>query len=126
MAKDEQPQATLAAAVRARRTQLGWSQRELAERSDVSEPSINVIENARQESYRGITLSRIGAALGWDHGELGKLMAEDGYSLPEPGQPRTGDGRDRPNLAALHGKLDQLSEKDRAIVEDMIDRLLDE
>lgn len=44
---------------------LGLTQEELAEAAGVSLSTVNLIENAKQEGYRGLTLSAISRALGW-------------------------------------------------------------
>ncbi len=134
----------LAAVVRRRRTRLMISQRELADRSGVSLPSIGVIENARQDRYQTLTLRRLGSALGWTDGELARFMTDDDYELPDPGparmlppmppyptepddDPATPAAKKPPlELAALSGKLAELSDEDRELIESMIDRMLDE
>ncbi len=69
--------ASLGARVRKRRKELGWSQRELAERSQLQLSYIGGIETGGR-NVGAINLARLATALGYD--DVGQLM--DGLSLP--------------------------------------------
>lgn len=83
----DEPWKRLAKAVRRRRDGLGLTQVQLANKADVSEPTIRTLERGEKESYRRPTLRAVELALDWMPGSVDAVL--DGGE-PKPawtGQP---------------------------------------
>lgn len=80
--------AAVSKAINERVTELGWKQRELAERSHVSQAIVREIQHHTVERQRSArTLEAISLALGWHPGHLAAVL--HGRKPLAPGQ--TGD-----------------------------------
>jgi hypothetical protein len=100
--------AAVARAVSDRVRELGWRQRELAERSRVSVAVVREIQRHTVERRRSRTLEALSVALGWDPGYL------DGVLI---GHARR-DGRPiAPDDAAVWSRLDSVDQRLDEIVE---------
>lgn len=73
----------LAKEVLARRLGLGLKQTDLADLGGPSYLSVSLIERAAQGRYRGLTLSKLEAALGWKPGTVAAIL--DGSAGEDPG-----------------------------------------
>jgi len=112
----------VAAAVVARRTQLGMTQEELAAAAIVSPTTIRYVETAARSAYRALTMARVAAALDWPAsrfieilaGEPGDETEDDGY-----GQEVGDDWRDE-RIASLEAAVEALTVK----VDALYDRLI--
>ncbi len=106
--------------VRLRREELGLTQVEAAVKADVSPSTWRAIEKAGGDGdnrRRGLTMAAVAKALDWSMEELAaRTRGED----VQPQVPV------RPQIAALSGKLDRLTENDRRYVEELVDRFLGE
>lgn len=117
--------ARVAAAVLARRVQLGLTQEDAAERGGLSATTWRLLENRAQSSYRRLTLAGVERALGWAAGSIAALL--DGRDPTEAGHRRDGDGDgddDADAVVRLRGKVAQLSHDDARAIEALVDRLL--
>ncbi len=112
----------VADAVRSRRRELRLVGRDI-ENAGVSRTILSLIENGRQDRYETRLLVNLCRALQWAPDSIDRLL--------EGGQPvvaltsRNGTTETRAP-AALSGKLEQLSQSDRAYIEGLVDRLLGE
>jgi hypothetical protein len=59
--------------VRERREELGLSQADVYARGGPSTASMNLLENARQASYRPVTIRQVETALDWRHGSIARI-----------------------------------------------------
>ncbi|SDJ52636.1 hypothetical protein SAMN05192558_109156 [Actinokineospora alba] len=97
-------------AIKSRSRELGLRQRELAERSQVSQAIIREIENHTVERRRSTrTLEALSLALEWHPGHLAALLY--GRKPLTPGQ--TGDPTDTilSRLEAIQDRLDDISDR---------------
>lgn len=101
-----------------RRRELGLSQRDI-EKLDVgiSEATLYKIENAKQSSYAPRTLRMLCKTLEWT-----PSSASDVLHGGEPTQSKWRDYVEAPK--ALSGKLDQLTDLQRAKIEALVDEML--
>lgn len=67
----------LASAIEARRTELGWTQRDLSQRSGVSLTTISAIERRTRDQFQTTTLTSLDRALGWPLGHSGAMLRGD-------------------------------------------------
>jgi transcriptional regulator with XRE-family HTH domain len=109
--------------IRLRREALGLTQAEAAVAAGISATTWRAVE-AGNNSSRGLTNSAIARVLGWHPSSISDMVAGR-ISLGDiplaPAEPVV-----KTEIAALSGKLDKLSPKDRRYIEDLVDRLLDD
>ena len=92
--------AAVARAISDRVRELGWRQRELAERSHVSAAVVREIQRHTVERRRSPrTLGALSVALGWEPGHLDRVLK--GHAQQPGGQPAS-------DSAALWSRLDSL------------------
>ncbi|CRK61096.1 hypothetical protein [Alloactinosynnema sp. L-07] len=97
-------------AIKSRSRELGLRQRELAERSQVSQAIIREIENHTVERRRSTrTLEALSLALEWHPGHLAALL----YSRKPLAPGQTGDPTDTilSRLEAIQDRLDDISDR---------------
>ena len=98
-------------AINRRMSELGWKQRELVERSHVSQAIVREIQNHTVERRRSArTLEALSLALGWHPQHLEAVLY--GRKPLELGQ--TGDevaDEIRARLGAIEGRLDEITER---------------
>jgi hypothetical protein len=102
--------AAVAAAINERVAELGWRQRELAERSHVSLAIVREIQRHTVERRRSPrTLESLSIALGWNPRHLDGVLKGD--ELLMPGTPPK-DGRETTpiRLDAIEGRLDEITQ----------------
>jgi transcriptional regulator with XRE-family HTH domain len=93
---DPENWAAVARAISDRVRELGWRQRELAERSHVSAAVVREIQRHTVERRRSPrTLEALSVALGWDPDHLDKVL-----------KGQTPGSRTAPDVAALWSRLD--------------------
>jgi transcriptional regulator with XRE-family HTH domain len=78
---------TIGQALEARRTELGWTQRDLSHQSGVSLTTISAIERGARDNFQTVTLNALDRALGWPHGTLEAIQR--GEQPPERGSVST-------------------------------------
>lgn len=78
----------IAAAVRARRLELGLTQQGLAAEAGVSLTTVNLLEAGKQTSYRDLTLAAVARALGWPSTAFSADFKADEDGMGGPGDPR--------------------------------------
>lgn len=103
--------AAVASAINERVQELGWRQRELAERSNVSQAIVREIQHHVVERRRSPrTLESLSVTLGWHPQHLDAVL--HGRTPPEPDEPVT-DTRDTlwSRLDALEQRLAEISER---------------
>ncbi|WP_031468076.1 helix-turn-helix domain-containing protein [Sciscionella sediminilitoris] len=103
--------AAVARAIRARVDELGWRQRELAERSRVSQATVREIQHHTVERHRSDrTLESLSAALGWHPRHLlAVLRNENPPAVDDPGTDEATTLSAR--LDAMQIQLDQVVER---------------
>ncbi len=69
--------ANLAAQIEERRTELGWTQRDLSIKSGVSLTTISAIEREARTTFQTTTLTSLDRALGWPLGHSGAVLRGD-------------------------------------------------
>jgi hypothetical protein len=95
--------AAVASAISGRVRELGWRQRELAERSHVSVAVVREIQRHTVERRRNPrTLEALSAALGWEPERLHKVLR---------GHPQESGGHTAPDLAAVWSRLDSFDSR---------------
>jgi hypothetical protein len=103
--------AAVAKAINERVNELGWRQRELAERSRVSQAIVREIQHHTVERRRSTrTMEALSVALGWHPQHIDAVL--NGWRLPEPDEPVT-DRADPlwTRLDALEERLDEITER---------------
>ncbi|MGK4591655.1 helix-turn-helix domain-containing protein [Amycolatopsis sp. w19] len=102
--------AAVAKAISMRVNELGWRQRELAERSHVSQAIVRELQHHTVERRRSArTLEALSTTLGWHPQHL--LAVLQNRTLPHPDEPAD-DGHDLwPRLDALEQRLAELTER---------------
>ncbi|UUV32967.1 XRE family transcriptional regulator [Amycolatopsis roodepoortensis] len=102
--------AAVAKAISMRVNELGWRQRELAERSHVSQAIVRELQHHTVERRRSArTLEALSTTLGWHPQHL--LAVLQNRTPPHPDEP-TDDGHDLwPRLDALEQRLAELTER---------------
>lgn len=68
----------LARVIVARRLHLGWTQRDLIERSAVSKNVIQAMEGAEERSYRPMNKKAVEDILGWEQGSIDAVLTRSG------------------------------------------------
>jgi transcriptional regulator with XRE-family HTH domain len=110
---------TAGAALTRRMEELGLSQQELAQLAKVSTSTIRKLQRGTQPTYQRAKLAALSRALQWPADALARLLdgadpvgiqAVDAHAVP----------------AALSGKIARLSERDRRLVELIVDNMLGE
>jgi transcriptional regulator with XRE-family HTH domain len=100
---------------------LGFNQTRLAQASAVSVATIRKLQKGADQSYEAATLYRLADVLGWDPQEFVRRAS---------GEPSDADLLRRSNsgttYAPLSGKWERLTDADKAAVEAIVDRLLDD
>lgn len=103
--------AAVSKAINERVNELGWKQRELAERSHVSQAIVREIQHHTVERHRSArTLEALSLALGWHPGHLAAVL--HGRKPLAPGQ--TGnEGIDQitERLGAIEDQLHQITDR---------------
>jgi hypothetical protein len=101
----------VAKAINERVNELGWRQRELAERSRVSQAIVRELQHHTVERRRSTrTLESLSVTLGWHPQHLDAVL--HGRRPPEPNEPVT-DREDTlwSRLDALEQRLDEITER---------------
>ncbi len=102
--------AAVAKAINMRVSELGWRQRELAERSHVSQAIVRELQHHTMERRRSArTLEALSTTLGWHPQHL--LAVLQNRTPPHPDEPAD-DGHDLwPRLDALEQRMAELTER---------------
>lgn len=102
--------AAVAEAINERVTELGWRQRELAERSHVSPAIVREIQRQTAERRRSPrTLESLSIALGWEPQHLDAVLR--GRELPTPSEPVNGSRETTSSrLDAIEQRLSEITE----------------
>ncbi|WP_338597118.1 XRE family transcriptional regulator [Saccharopolyspora sp. SCSIO 74807] len=102
--------AAVAAAINERVNALGWRQRELADRSRVSQAIVREIQHHTVERRRSSrTLESLSTTLGWQPQHLDAVL--HGYTPPElPGEAERGDAM-WSRLEAVEQRLIEITER---------------
>ncbi|MEV7548490.1 XRE family transcriptional regulator [Amycolatopsis sp. NPDC089917] len=102
--------AAVAKAINMRVSELGWRQRELAERSHVSQAIVRELQHHTVERRRSArTLEALSTTLGWHPQHL--LAVLQNRTPPHPDEPAD-DGHDLwPRLDALEQRMAELTER---------------
>jgi hypothetical protein len=103
--------AAVAKAINLRVNELGWRQRELAERSHVSQAIVREIQHHTVERRRSArTLEALSLAMGWHPQHL--LAVLHGRTPPEPDEPVTPSGQTVwSRLDALEDRLAEIADR---------------
>jgi transcriptional regulator with XRE-family HTH domain len=102
--------AAVAEAINERVSELGWRQRELAERSHVSSAIIREIQRHTVERRRSTrTLESLSVALGWEPRHLDEVLM--GKRPSSAGKPAPGINESHPSrLGAIERRLDEITQ----------------
>jgi hypothetical protein len=102
--------AAVAEAINERVTELGWRQRELAERSHVSPAIVREIQRHTVERRRSPrTLESLSVTLGWEPQHLDTVLK--GLRPPTPGKPVTGSRETASSrLDTIERRLDEITQ----------------
>jgi hypothetical protein len=102
--------AAVAEAINERVAELGWRQRELAERSHVSPAIVREIQRHTVERHRSPrTLESLSITLGWEPEHLDAVLK--GRDLPMPGKAVNGSRETIPSrLGAIERRLDEIGQ----------------
>jgi transcriptional regulator with XRE-family HTH domain len=102
--------AAVAEAINERVTELGWRQRELAERSHVSSAIVREIQRHTIERRRSPrTLESLSVTLGWEPQHLDAVLK--GRRPPTPGKPVAGSRETTPSrLDTIERRLDEITQ----------------
>jgi transcriptional regulator with XRE-family HTH domain len=94
----------VANAIKERVNELGWRQRELAQRSHVSQAIVRELQHHTVERRRSArTLEALSVAMGWHPQHLAAVLR--GRTPPEPGDPISDNGR------TVSSRLDAIDER---------------
>lgn len=100
--------AAVARAITQRVSELGLRQRELAERSHVSQAIVRELQhNVVQRRRSARTLEALSLALDWHPEHLSAVLA--GRTPPESGEPRTSENDVPARLTAIEDQLRQIT-----------------
>ncbi len=99
----------VANAIKERVNELGWRQRELAQRSHVSQAIVRELQHHTVERRRSArTLEALSIALGWHPQHLVAVLHS--RTPPEPGEPISDNGRTvSSRLDAIDGRLSEIA-----------------
>ncbi len=111
--------AAVSKAINQRVNELGWRQRELAERSHVSQAIVREIQHHTVERRRSArTLEALSVAMGWHPQHI--LAVLHGRTPPEPDEPVTPSGQTVwSRLDALEDRLMEITERLDELKNDM-------
>jgi len=100
----------VANAIKERVNELGWRQRELAQRSHVSQAIVRELQHHTVERRRSArTLEALSVALGWHPQHLAAVLR--GRTPPEPGDPISdNDKRVSSRLDAIDDRLSEITD----------------
>jgi transcriptional regulator with XRE-family HTH domain len=100
----------VANAITERVNELGWRQRELAQRSRVSQAVVRELQHHTVERRRSArTLEALSVALGWHPQHLAAVL--HGRTSPEPGEPISDNSSTvSSRLDAIDGRLSEITE----------------
>lgn len=100
----------VANAITERVNELGWRQRELAQRSRVSQAVVRELQHHTVERRRSArTLEALSVALGWHSQHLAAVL--HGRTPPEPGEPISDNSSTvSSRLDAIDGRLSEITE----------------
>lgn len=121
--------------IRERRTHIGLRQTEIIAAAGVSIATWRLIERGAATSFRGLTLAGVEKALEWPRGTIAEIVSPRGLSVQRTNEliecpdtkPPGSDALEVPlEMAALSGKLERLTAKERAAVETLIDTMLED
>jgi transcriptional regulator with XRE-family HTH domain len=103
--------AAVAKAINQRVNELGWRQRELAERSHVSQAIVREVQHHTVERRRSArTLEALSVAMGWHPQHL--LAVLHGRTPPEPDEPVTPSGQTVwSRMDALEDRLMEIADR---------------
>lgn len=102
--------AAVARAITQRLSELGLRQRELAERSHVSQAIVRELQhNVVQRRRSARTLEALSLALGWHAEHLSAVL--NGRTPPEVGEPWTSEDDVSARLSAIEGQLRWITRK---------------
>jgi transcriptional regulator with XRE-family HTH domain len=100
----------VAQAINERVSELGWRQRELAERSQVSQAIVRELQHHTVERRRSArTLEALSTTLGWHPQHLAAVL--EGTEPPKPDEPDDSGGRLWSRLDALEQRLTEITER---------------
>jgi transcriptional regulator with XRE-family HTH domain len=102
--------AAIANAIKERVNELGWRQRELAERSHVSQAIVRELQHHTVERRRSArTLEALSIALGWHPQHLAAVL--HGHKPPEVGEPVSDNGSSvSSRLEAIDDRLSEITD----------------
>jgi hypothetical protein len=102
--------AAVAEAINERVSELGWRQRELAERSHVSSAIVREIQRHTVERRRSPrTLESLSVTLGWEPQHLDEVLR--GHRLTDTGKPVRGSSESHSSrLGVIEHRLDEITE----------------
>jgi hypothetical protein len=117
--------AAVAAAVDARVRELGWRQRELSERSHVSQATVREIQHHVVERRRSArTLEALSTTLGWPPRHLHDVLRGDDAAIPSRPMTRSDTAgfnsrleRLEHQLTEITGRLDDIHTELKAVVD---------
>ena len=103
--------AAVAKAINQRVNELGWRQRELAERAHVSQAIVREIQHHTVERRRSTrTLEALSVAMGWHPQHLSAVL--NGRTPPEPDEPVSASGETVwSRLDSLEDRLVEITER---------------
>jgi transcriptional regulator with XRE-family HTH domain len=102
--------AAVAQAITARVNEFGWRQRELAERSQVSQAIVRELQHHTVERRRSArTLEALSTTLGWHPQHLKAVL--HGHQPPDPPDAEDNGGRLWSRLDALERRLVEIGER---------------
>ncbi len=123
---DQWPWARVAEQVKARREDLGLTQRELAAAVGTTDRYISAIERAERDTYQQKTLRAIARALGWQSGSIDLILAGgDPVPAAEPAESLSIEDRVAAlevELAALRQIVDRERDERRARISARVER----
>jgi transcriptional regulator with XRE-family HTH domain len=121
----------VAVAINDRLADLGWDQAALVRASGVSATTVRWLQNASQPRYRPSTLTRVAKALGWSANAIERLRKEGEAPEPllDPEWPQTQrpfdeEPPEEPSVAALSGKIERLSPRQRESIDRIVSDML--
>jgi transcriptional regulator with XRE-family HTH domain len=101
--------AAVAEAINERVAELGWRQRELAERSHVSSAIVREIQRKTVERRRSPrTLESLSIALGWEPEHLDAVLK--GRKVPSPAKSVNGSRETTSRLDTIERRLDEIAQ----------------
>lgn len=112
--------------IETRYTAMGMTQAQFCFAAGVSDTWLRpIIRGAAEAVPRPATLSRVSRALGWPADALA-MHVNAGLPLPDGDPPDGGPGTSTLSELQLAARIGKLAPEDRAVLEAMVERLLDE